>query len=55
MQVLVIYAVYEHISELMAEADARRLARDDKPKRSIRGFVASLFASRSGAPAPAAS
>ena len=55
MQVLAIYRVNEHISELMAEANANRLARKVEPKRSFRAFVASLFAARTAAPAPAAS
>ena len=55
MQVLAIYAVYEHISELMAEAEANRLARKATSKRSLRAFVTSLFAARTAAPAPAAS
>lgn len=55
MQVLAIYAVNEHIAELMAEANANRLARKVEPKRSFRAFVASLFAALMPASAPAAS
>jgi hypothetical protein len=55
MQVLAIYAVYEHMFELMAEAEDNRLARSAKPKRSFRAYVASLFANRAPASAPAAS
>lgn len=42
MNVFAIYAVNEHISDLLAEAENRRLAREAKPNG--RGFVASLRA-----------
>jgi len=52
MHVLAIYAVNEHLAELMTEASQARLARTAKPKRTPRSFVASLFGSRQ-APVPA--
>lgn len=57
MNVLAIYAVNEHLADLMAEADAERMVRNAKPQPSIiRRIVASLFASRgTAATAPAAS
>lgn len=40
MNVFAIYAVNEHINDLLAEAASRRLAREAKPNG--RGFVASI-------------
>jgi hypothetical protein len=42
MNVFAIYAVNEHISDLLAEAESRRLAREAKPNG--RGLVASIRA-----------
>ena len=54
MNVLAIYAINEHLANLMAEADAQRMVRDSKPRSmGIRRFVASLFAPR-GTVRPAA-
>ena len=57
MNVLAIYAINEHLANLMAEADAERMVRKSKPRSTgIRQFVASLFAPRGTArPAHAAS
>ena len=52
MEVLTIFAAYEHISDLMAEAESTRRARGDRPKRGIRSFVASLFGGRGTGQAP---
>jgi hypothetical protein len=46
MNVLAIYAINEHIADLMAQASAERMVRDAKPKRSLRAIVTSLFATR---------
>ena len=48
MNVLAIYAINEHIAELMAEASAERAAR--KPKG--RGFVASILDAARATKAP---
>lgn len=53
MHVLAIYAVNQHLSELMAEAEASRLARRANPKRGLRARVSSLFSGSRPAPAPA--
>ena len=56
MHVLAIYAVNEHIADLMAEASAERQAREArqaKPKGRRFALVTSLFSGRASA-APAA-
>jgi hypothetical protein len=51
MNVLAIYAVNEHIADLLAEASAERQRRARSPKR--RGFVASILEAARNAKAPA--
>jgi hypothetical protein len=52
MNALAIYAVNEHLAELMAEARAARLARQSKPRRGIRARVTSLFSGPGSAGTP---
>jgi hypothetical protein len=51
MNVLAIYAVNEHIADLMAEASAERKARARRPKR--KGIVASILEAVRATTAPA--
>ena len=57
MNVLAIYAVNEHVADLMAEAAAERRAKEAraaKAKGSRFGFLTSRFSSRAGKVAVAA-
>ena len=52
MNVLAIYAVNEHLAELMAEAHAARLARKPRSQGRIRSFVTSRFGGRGSGQTP---